>query len=147
KLQIVNEHCPFGGVAIDHPVICAVDRGMVRGMLETLYGRELITETALSLPTRGEGWVPPGEGNRSAGRRAPPPPPPPAPRAPARRVYLDHASTAPLRPEAREALVPWLDQTGDPSRMHAEGLAARYAVEQARTQVAELLGARNREVC
>ena len=41
----------------------------------------------------------------------------------------------------------WLDQVGDPGRMHAEGLTARYAVEQARTQVAELLGARNREVC
>lgn len=57
KLQIVNENCPFGGVVIDHPVICAVDRGMVRGMLEELYGRELITETALSLPTGGERCV------------------------------------------------------------------------------------------
>jgi predicted ArsR family transcriptional regulator len=54
KLQIVNENCPFGGVAIDHPVICAVDRGMVRGMLETLYGQQMVTETALSLPTGGE---------------------------------------------------------------------------------------------
>jgi cysteine desulfurase len=44
-------------------------------------------------------------------------------------------------------MVAWLDEVGDPSRMHAEGLAARYAVEQARTQVADLLGARNREVC
>lgn len=51
ELQIVNENCPFGGVAIDHPVICAVDRGMVRGMLDTLYGRDTVTETALSLPT------------------------------------------------------------------------------------------------
>jgi predicted ArsR family transcriptional regulator len=50
-LRIVSEHCPFGGAAIEHPVICAVDRGMVRGMLESLYGRELTTETALSLPT------------------------------------------------------------------------------------------------
>jgi len=57
KLQIVNENCPFGGVVIDHPVICAVDRGMVRGMLESLYGRDLITETALSLPTGGERCV------------------------------------------------------------------------------------------
>lgn len=56
-LQIVNEHCPFGGVAIENPVICAVDRGMVRGMLETLYGRDLVTETALSLPTGGERCV------------------------------------------------------------------------------------------
>ncbi len=37
-LRIINDHCPFGAVAIDHPVICAVDRGMVRGMLGALYG-------------------------------------------------------------------------------------------------------------
>jgi predicted ArsR family transcriptional regulator len=38
QLRIVNNHCPFGDVAIEHPVICAVDRGMVKGMLEALYG-------------------------------------------------------------------------------------------------------------
>jgi predicted ArsR family transcriptional regulator len=38
QLRIVNNHCPFGEVAIEHPVICAVDRGMVKGMLESLYG-------------------------------------------------------------------------------------------------------------
>jgi predicted ArsR family transcriptional regulator len=37
-LRIINDHCPFGSVATDHPVICAVDRGMVRGMLSALYG-------------------------------------------------------------------------------------------------------------
>lgn len=37
RLRIVNNHCPFGTVAIDNPVICAVDRGMVRGMLGVLY--------------------------------------------------------------------------------------------------------------
>jgi predicted ArsR family transcriptional regulator len=63
KLQIVNENCPFGGVVMDHPVICAVDRGMVQGMLETLYGRELITETALSLPTGGDRCVTAVQGN------------------------------------------------------------------------------------
>jgi predicted ArsR family transcriptional regulator len=57
KVSIVNENCPFGGVVIENPVICAVDRGMVRGMLETLYGRDLVTETALSLPTGGERCV------------------------------------------------------------------------------------------
>ena len=36
-LQIVAENCPFGGAAIEHPVICAVDRGMVKGMLGSLY--------------------------------------------------------------------------------------------------------------
>ena len=38
QLRIVNNHCPFGDVAIEHPVICAVDRGMVKGMLAALYG-------------------------------------------------------------------------------------------------------------
>jgi predicted ArsR family transcriptional regulator len=37
-LFIVAEHCPFGGAAVEHPVICAVDRGMVKGMLAELYG-------------------------------------------------------------------------------------------------------------
>lgn len=38
QLRIVNNHCPFGDVAIENPVICAVDRGMVKGMLKALYG-------------------------------------------------------------------------------------------------------------
>ena len=57
QLRIVSEHCPFGGAAIEHPVICAVDRGMVRGMLAALYGTDLMTETALSLPTGAERCV------------------------------------------------------------------------------------------
>jgi cysteine desulfurase len=63
------------------------------------------------------------------------------------RSYLDHASTSPLRPEARDAMVAWLDAgAGDPGRIHAEGLTARVAVEEARARVADLLGARPREV-
>jgi predicted ArsR family transcriptional regulator len=37
RLRIISDHCPFGNVAIEHPVLCAVDRGMVRGMLGVLY--------------------------------------------------------------------------------------------------------------
>ena len=37
-LAIISEQCPFGGAAVQHPVICAVDRGMVRGMLSALVG-------------------------------------------------------------------------------------------------------------
>lgn len=37
-LRIVAEHCPFGGAEVVHPVICAVDRGMIRGMIGALYG-------------------------------------------------------------------------------------------------------------
>jgi predicted ArsR family transcriptional regulator len=47
-LRIINEHCPFGSVATDHPVICAVDRGMVRGMLSTLYQDDLAVATTAS---------------------------------------------------------------------------------------------------
>ena len=49
QLRIVNNHCPFGDVAIDHPVICAVDRGMVKGMLTALYG-DADVATMQSLP-------------------------------------------------------------------------------------------------
>ena len=47
-LRIINEHCPFGSVATDHPVICAVDRGMVRGMLSALYAEDLAVATEAS---------------------------------------------------------------------------------------------------
>jgi predicted ArsR family transcriptional regulator len=49
QLRIVNHHCPFGDAAIEHPVICAVDRGMVKGMLAALYG-DSSPETESSLP-------------------------------------------------------------------------------------------------
>jgi predicted ArsR family transcriptional regulator len=48
-LFIVAEHCPFGGTAVEHPVLCAVDRGMVKGMLAELYG-ETQPEVAASRP-------------------------------------------------------------------------------------------------
>ncbi len=48
-LRIVSDHCPFGGAAIEHPVICAVDRGLVRGMLGALYG-EADASTSKSRP-------------------------------------------------------------------------------------------------
>jgi predicted ArsR family transcriptional regulator len=50
QLRIVNNHCPFGDVAIEHPVICAVDRGMVKGMLAALYDGEAIPSLEASLP-------------------------------------------------------------------------------------------------
>jgi predicted ArsR family transcriptional regulator len=50
QLRIVNNHCPFGDVAIEHPVICAVDRGMVKGMLEALYGGATEPLLEASLP-------------------------------------------------------------------------------------------------
>ncbi len=46
------------------------------------------------------------------------------------RHYLDHASTSPLRPEARDAMVAWLEastrsEVADPSRIHVEGMTSR----------------------
>ncbi len=53
ELRIVSENCPFGGAAIEHPVICAVDRGMVKGMLGALYG-DTSPVTESSRPTGDE---------------------------------------------------------------------------------------------
>ena len=50
ELRIVAQHCPFGDTAIEHPVICAVDRGLVKGMLSSLYGETRpSTETSVAL--------------------------------------------------------------------------------------------------
>lgn len=56
-------------------------------------------------------------------------------------VYLDYNATAPVRPEAREAMARALDVGGNPSSIHAAGRAARALVEQARVDVAELIAA------
>ena len=49
SLAIIAEQCPFGDTAVQHPVICAVDRGMVKGMLAGLYG-DTVPETEESRP-------------------------------------------------------------------------------------------------
>ena len=56
------------------------------------------------------------------------------------RVYLDWNATAPLRPEARAAMLAAMDAVGNPSSVHAEGRAAWAIVERARMQVARLAG-------
>ena len=62
------------------------------------------------------------------------------------RTYLDWNATAPLRREAQAAMVAALDVVGNPSSPHAEGRRARAIVEDAREQVAALIGARASEV-
>ena len=67
------------------------------------------------------------------------------------RSYLDHASTSPVRPAALEAMVAQLrpvdgSTAADPGRIHHEGMMSRVALEQAREQLAALVGARPREV-
>jgi len=62
-------------------------------------------------------------------------------------VYLDHAATTPLRPQAVEAMAPFLSGVfGNPSGGHTAARAAKTALEEAREEVAELLGARPAEV-
>ncbi|MGD9785175.1 MAG: cysteine desulfurase family protein [Hyphomicrobiaceae bacterium] len=63
-----------------------------------------------------------------------------------RRTYLDYNATAPLRSEAREAMLAAMSLTGNPSSVHAEGRRARAIVEEARNEVAALAGARPDEV-
>jgi len=62
------------------------------------------------------------------------------------RIYLDWNATAPLREEARTAALAALDLVGNPSSVHREGRAARHVIEQAREQVAALVGAAPRNV-
>jgi len=63
-------------------------------------------------------------------------------------IYLDHAATTPVRPEARAAMLPYLgdEAFGNPSSGHRWGRAARAGLEQARRQVAAALGAEPGEV-
>ncbi|HEY1702008.1 MAG TPA: cysteine desulfurase family protein [Trebonia sp.] len=61
-------------------------------------------------------------------------------------VYLDHAATSPMLPEAIEAMTEELRHLGNPSSLHNAGRRARRVVEESREQVAEVFGARPSEV-
>jgi len=64
-----------------------------------------------------------------------------------RRIYLDHAATTPTRPEVVKSMLPFFtDAFGNPSSIHSLGQEAKGAVEEARTKVAELIGARSEEI-
>src|SRR6202167_3251431 len=67
-------------------------------------------------------------------------------RAPASPVYLDHAATTPMLPEAIEAMTEELAELGNPSSLHNAGRRARRVVEKARKQIAAAYGARPSEV-
>src|SRR6516225_6115155 len=62
------------------------------------------------------------------------------------RVYLDWNATAPLRPEARTAMLAAYELIGNPSSVHAEGREARHLVEEARTALAAAVGVLPRNV-
>ena len=62
-------------------------------------------------------------------------------------IYADHNATAPLRPEAREAMLAAFDMGAtNPSSVHARGRAARAVVESARVQVGGAIGSRAADV-
>ena len=61
-------------------------------------------------------------------------------------VYLDHAATTPMVPEAISAMTEELARLGNPSSLHNAGRRARRVVEEAREQIAEVFGARASEV-
>ena len=64
-----------------------------------------------------------------------------------KRIYFDHNATTPLAPEVLAAMLPYLtEEFGNASSIHAYGQNARGAVEQARSSVAALLGARAAEI-
>ncbi|MDO5603608.1 MAG: aminotransferase class V-fold PLP-dependent enzyme [Paracoccus sp. (in: a-proteobacteria)] len=62
------------------------------------------------------------------------------------RTYLDWNATTPLRPEVRDAMIAAMDMAGNPSSVHAEGRAARMAMERAREDLAAALGAEGADV-
>jgi cysteine desulfurase len=62
-------------------------------------------------------------------------------------VYLDYNATTPLSPEARDAMLPFLDGNfGNPSSIHSAGRQARAAVDDARDRLADILGVRPHEI-
>ncbi len=62
-------------------------------------------------------------------------------------TYLDHAATTPVRPDAFDAMLPWLrERYGNPSGSHGFARAARKAIDEARDVVAECLGRMPREI-
>ncbi len=61
-------------------------------------------------------------------------------------VYLDHAATTPMLPEAIAAMTEELARFGNPSSLHNAGRRARRVVEESREQIAEVFGARASEV-
>ena len=62
-------------------------------------------------------------------------------------VYLDYNATTPLAPEARDAMLPFLDgDFGNPSSIHAAGRQARAAVDDARDRLAGVLGTKSHEI-
>ena len=64
-----------------------------------------------------------------------------------RQVYLDYSATTPVKEEVLQAMIPYFtEQFGNPSSLYSMGLASKEAVDQARNQVAALIGADAKEI-
>lgn len=63
-----------------------------------------------------------------------------------KRVYLDYAATAPLRPQARAKMLELFDVFGNPSSVHADGQEARIVMDESRRLIADILGVRAERV-
>ena len=64
-----------------------------------------------------------------------------------RRIYLDYAATTPTHPEVVKAMLPYFtDAFGNPSSIYSYGQEAKGAIEEARSKVADLIGARSSEL-
>jgi cysteine desulfurase len=64
-----------------------------------------------------------------------------------KQIYLDHAATTPVRPEALEAMLPYFfDKFGNPSSFHSAGKVAKDAMETARETIAKILNCRTAEI-
>ncbi|PKB71460.1 MAG: cysteine desulfurase NifS [SAR202 cluster bacterium Io17-Chloro-G6] len=62
-------------------------------------------------------------------------------------IYLDYNATTPIDPQVAEAMLPYIHQRyGNPSSSHLPGVAAKEAVENARSQLADMLGSKAEEV-
>ena len=132
--SIIRDHCPFGDAAIDHPVLCAADRGLVEGLLSGLC-RDGVPVQLSSRARRRRGLrhcrrLTPATSGFSCRRRR------------ASGTIWTTPRLRPLRPEAARAMSAWITSSGagDPGRVHAEGHVARDALEEAREAVAVLLG-------
>ncbi|MFB0532886.1 MAG: cysteine desulfurase NifS [Desulfatiglandales bacterium] len=64
-----------------------------------------------------------------------------------KRVYLDYAATTPTHPDVVKAMLPYFtDAFGNPSSLYSYGQESKTAIEEARAQVAKLIGARDEEI-
>ena len=136
QLQIVNQHCPFGATAIEHPVICAVDRGMVQGDAGRALRRHRAA-TAESLPQGDVVCVTSSVARPDARRRRRRDPPLPRPR-----VHV----AAPARGGGGDG--GWFADplAGDPARIHTEGHATGSPSRTPARRWRRCSGARSREV-